>query len=428
MSLMNSDRLRQRLGGREPPKTRYTVHKRSERAAPRLSIVLLDWSCRESLHALDWLQKQSVPRESYELLWIDLYDRVPPEALAEADAVITLGQRGLYHKHIGYNVGLLEARGDLVTVCDSDAVFPEDFVESILNSFEGPEVVSGRALAPGSSPGAARSTFPTAGRCPDAQPGASARPLRSQVLMHYEARTALQYPPRLDRADELKDPRWKWRELHPNAGACMTVRREDAIRFGGFDEHRSFRGYLCGPYDLGWRLVNAGLPEVWHDPSVILWHFAHPDPVGSSGVLPSLRTRLETIAPHVDLHALTAVEHFSTGQVLPRQENSEIHALRLAARQIGTAYEANYATLPLRQPLSRWQRFRLTAEMAGAVLMAWGLETIGQVGRRLLGGELWERVKNRLPAARAGRSVTNDSANDRAAIKASGARYCPGAA
>ena len=43
----------------------------------------------------------------------------------------------------------------------------------------------------------------------------------------------------------------------------MTVRKADAIRFGGFDEHADYRGYLCGPYELGWRLVNAGLPEVY---------------------------------------------------------------------------------------------------------------------------------------------------------------------
>ena len=88
-----------------------------------------------TLLSLDWLNKQDVPREDYEIIWVELYDRVVPDALEYADAVITCGQRGRYHKHIGYNIGLLEARGDVVTVCDSDAVFPPDFISSIETAF-----------------------------------------------------------------------------------------------------------------------------------------------------------------------------------------------------------------------------------------------------------------------------------------------------
>jgi len=385
MSLMNHERVRRMLSrtARNAAVTPYRVHKQCVSPpegssggpphAPRLSIILLDWSCRDSLHALHWLNQQDVPRDSYELIWIDLYDRVPAEALEQADTVVTLHQRGLYHKHVGYNVGLLLARGELVTICDSDAVFPHDFVSSIFNSFD-----------------------PPAG-C--AEPRSDCR---SQVLMHHELRTSLTYPESLCTADELNDrARWKWRDLHPNVGACLTVRRDDALRFGGFDEHKSYRGYLCGPYDLGWRLVNAGLPEIWHDPSVILWHFAHPDPVGSSGVIPSLRTRLETLsAPHVDLHALRAVESFSLGRLLPLRENPEIHALRLARRRIGTDYETRYASLPLTAEFSGWQRLRLRLQTAATIVTAACLETIGHLGRRCVGGSNWTRLKKLAGATR----------------------------
>jgi len=134
----------------------------------------------------------------------------------------------------------------------------------------------------------------------------------------------------------------------------MSVLKEDAFRFGGFDECPSYRGYLCGPYDLGWRLCNAGIPEIWHDLSTVLWHFAHPDPVGVNGCIPSLSRLLESRYPHVDLHALTAVEHFSTGRILPNRENPEIHTQRMARRRIGTEFESKYANLTGPRGFCRW--------------------------------------------------------------------------
>ena len=40
----------------------------------KLSIILLDWSVREYFQALHFLRKQSVPRDQYELIWVELYD------------------------------------------------------------------------------------------------------------------------------------------------------------------------------------------------------------------------------------------------------------------------------------------------------------------------------------------------------------------
>src|SRR2546421_12853432 len=116
-----------------------TVHKGAARAgSPLVSIILLDWNCRERFQALEWLPTQNIPRDQYELIWLELSDRVVPEALQNADVVITCNQKkGAYHKHKGYNAGLLEARGEIITVCDSDAVFPPNFVKSIIDSFRG---------------------------------------------------------------------------------------------------------------------------------------------------------------------------------------------------------------------------------------------------------------------------------------------------
>jgi GT2 family glycosyltransferase len=322
----NMQLVRSLIGSRstEAEPTHYQVHKAPESSAdgknPKVSIILLDWDCRESLHSLDWLLRQNVSKDDYEVIWIDLYDRVVPEAIEKADVVVTLEQKGMYHKHIGYNVGTLLARGDIITVCDSDAVFPEDFIQSILTSFTEPDRDE----------------------------------LKPLVLMHHELRTSFTYPDDLTDAEELKDERiWKWWPLHPNAGACMSVRKDDALRFGGFDESPSYRGYLCGPYDLGWRLVNAGIPEVWHDTETVLWHFAHPDPIGSNGLIPSVTRLFENRFAHVDLHAITAVEHFSTGGVMPLVENPTIHRMRMDSRVIGSRFERKYAELNLPRGFSR---------------------------------------------------------------------------
>ena len=193
------------------------VHKRRPSDKPvKVSIILLDWSCRERFHALDWLNRQDVARDQYELIWVELHERVVPTVMEKADVVIACGQDGLYHKHRGYNIGLLHTKGKVITVCDSDAVFPENFIASIIDSFN---------LTQTDTP-------------------------ESKVLMHYQWRTPALYPDGISRIDELM--RFQWSDLWPNVGACMSVSKFDAIRFGGFDEHKSFRGYLCGPYDLGW--------------------------------------------------------------------------------------------------------------------------------------------------------------------------------
>ncbi|SRR6266516_2756239 len=51
----------------------------------------------------------------------------------------TLSSRGnqtrSYHKHKGYKADLLESRGQIITVCDRDAIFPPNFIESTIKSF-----------------------------------------------------------------------------------------------------------------------------------------------------------------------------------------------------------------------------------------------------------------------------------------------------
>ena len=105
------------------------VHKANSRSSdPLVSLVLLDWECRERFHSLDWLNRQDAPRDQYEIIWVELFNRVVPAAMELADVVITCRQKGLYHKHHGYNIGLLQARGAITVICDSDAIYPPGFI------------------------------------------------------------------------------------------------------------------------------------------------------------------------------------------------------------------------------------------------------------------------------------------------------------
>src|SRR5262249_33204281 len=118
------------------------------RKRPRVSVILIDWGVRESFHSIHYLNTQTADREDYELVWVEFYDR-QPHALHEMAsrragrgpaldkwAVLGYPDHYCFHKHRMYNVGILLAGGDICVICDSDAVFPPDFIEKIIRAFE----------------------------------------------------------------------------------------------------------------------------------------------------------------------------------------------------------------------------------------------------------------------------------------------------
>lgn len=276
----------------------------------RLSFILIDWKVRESFHALEFLSRQSVPRDEYEVIWVEHYDH-RPEPLADAhrrgliDQWIVLGRDDMYFKHRMYNEGLLAARGELVTVCDSDACYSPNFVRSVLDAFAGAgdgglvlyheEVRSDyRGFHP----------FPAGTSWEDV--------MSAPGLMNWDARVGR------PRGLTIKhDP------LHTlNYGACCTVKRSDAIESGGYDEHPQYHGFFCGPYELGFRLVNRGHRELWHPDEWLLhtWH-------------PWVRPEVDVLGHHDGRNVSSlALEALRTGRVLPYHENERVLALRLEGR------------------------------------------------------------------------------------------------
>lgn len=282
-----------------------TAFKSNVKKAPKVSFVLLDWKCRESFHSLDYLSDQNVPRDNYEIIWIEYYNNKSTEidkkiadykkknrpSPVDLWLIMNMPDDIYYHKHLMYNIGIAKSRGDIVIICDSDAMFTKSFVRTVIETFD---------------------------RTPE-------------IALHFdEVRNSKQdfYPFNHPPFELLTgDGAINWRDgkttglwdtedpLHSlNYGACLCAKRSDLIAIGGADEHMDYLGHVCGPYELTFRLVNKGLKEVWHD-SEFLYHTWHP---GSDG-------DFNYIGPTDGRHmSSTALDVRETGRIMPLAENPVI--------------------------------------------------------------------------------------------------------
>ncbi|KKL86762.1 hypothetical protein LCGC14_1941490 [marine sediment metagenome] len=304
-----------------------------------LSIVLTDWSCRESFHVLDYLANQSWPREKYEVLWVEYYDARPAgiqRRMAQArmaggappvDAhlLLEVPRNVHYHKHLMYNAGLLLARGRIVCICDSDAIVRPTFVESIVRAFE--ETGGNIVLHLDQVRNTSRRFYPFN------------RPSMEQVIGPGCINWINGRPAGLSDTRDTLHVR--------NYGACMAARREDLIAIGGADEHIDYLGHICGPYEMTFRLVHAGRSEQWHQ-GEWLYHVWHPGQAGQG----------ERLGPHDGRHVSTAaLEARASGRTRPLEEDPAIACLR--SGQVDRPVEELLAMSLDPDRLSRWRKERL---------------------------------------------------------------------
>ncbi len=282
---------------------------RSNLKRPKISVIVLDWGVRESFHSLDYLANQTVSRSEYEVIWIEFYNHVPSSLARKVEEVEAAGRSLIdqwivleadpeiyFHKHYAYNVGIALAAGDICIICDSDAMFPENFIGRVQAAFdEMPDVV----VHVDEVRNVNRQFYPFN------------FPSRQEVLS--DSKTINWNGVRTQGLNNSKDM------LHEaNYGACMAARRTDLIAIGGADEHHDYLGYICGPYEMTFRLVNIGRKEMWLD-DIVLIHTWHPSEGGGGNLG----------GPHdgrgVSLRALEARE---SGRSSVLQENRAIAALR----------------------------------------------------------------------------------------------------
>ena len=277
--------------------------------SPKISLILLDWDCRESFHILEYLKNQTIPRDEYEIIWIEYYSRVPDAQKKLLDQslensgypaidqwiVMEMPESTYYHKHLMYNVGIALSQGDIILIGDSDAIVNSSLLESVVQAFEKDKNIvlhmdQFRNVRHGFYP----FNFPTIDEilgegCINIKNGKTTGVLNFVDPIHTR-----------------------------NYGACMCAFKEDIIAIGGADEHIDYLGHICGPYDLTFRLRNIDKNEIWHNEE-FLYHVWHPGQAGEGNYL----------GPHDGKHmSSTALDVLSTGRVMPLVENPVIKAIR----------------------------------------------------------------------------------------------------
>lgn len=302
--------------------------KQSRRSRPRVSLILLDWSVRESFHLLHYLARQDVPRDDFEVLAIEYYSRVSGAIRKFEDQVdswllLEMPEDCYYHKHLMYNAGIVLARGDICVICDSDAMVKPGFIRTIAGAFEKePNLV----LHLDQFRNNRRDFYPF--NYPDFEEVTG-----TGCINNAGGTTA----GLIDRRDPIHTR---------NYGACMCARRADLIVIGGADEHIDFVGHICGPYDMTFRLVNDGKQEIWH-PTEFLYHTWHPGQAGVDNYL----------GPHDGRHvSTTSLAALGSRRVRPLLENPAIRRLR---EHPDTPVDALPPDLIRPEGPGAWQRSRL---------------------------------------------------------------------
>lgn len=274
--------------------------KTSQRQNPRVSLVLLDWSVRESFHLLDYLRRQTRARDDFEVVIVEYYDRVS-EALAPFEdqvdvwALLEMPKDCYYHKHLMYNVGIALAKGDVVMIGDSDAMVRESFIDTIVKRFDADPRM---AYHMDQFRNVRRDFYPF--NYPSFE-----EVLGEGCINNVGGKTT--------GILEEEDP------LHVrNFGACMCAKRADLLAIGGADEDMSYLGHVCGPYDLSFRLMHFSRRLVW-ETEEYMYHTWHP---GSDGVD-------NYSGPHDGRNvSTTALRALTLGRVKPLVENQAIRHLR----------------------------------------------------------------------------------------------------
>ncbi|HEY4138783.1 MAG TPA: hypothetical protein VGN65_10040, partial [Casimicrobiaceae bacterium] len=285
--------------------------KRKPRMRARVSFILLDWSVRESPHIIHYLRDQTVDPDEIEVIYLEFYDRAFEGLRAYDDrvdiwAALEMPRDVYYNKHLMYNAGIVLASGDIVVVCDLDALVRPGFVERIIRGFD----------------------------------------RDSNIVLHLDQFRSMRrdfYPFNFPSVDQVMGEgcinnaggittglRDVEDALHTrNYGACFCAKREDVIAIGGADMHLDYLGHVCGPYDMTFRLRNLGRRIVWADDE-FLYHTWHPGTDGDANYL----------GPHDGRNlSTTSMEFLATGEVQPLAENPAIRVLRTHAGDETAALE-----------------------------------------------------------------------------------------
>ena len=209
---------------------------------PRISLIGYDASFREKFFQINSLIDQTLDKDKFEYIFVENFNEVNPKLgnkLEETSLnykLITLNRGSSYHLSKCLNAGVRNAGGDIVVSTDADTYYEPSVLKETLEAHKNNDdkvMYIYRYDEP--RPPVIRGTGVTLKKC------------KSRC--------------------ELKNKN--------NFGGFMSVKKENYIKAGGYEEHPIFSGYDCaGGADLCARFGNMGLDCYWKD-GVKIYHPYH---------------------------------------------------------------------------------------------------------------------------------------------------------
>lgn len=283
------------------------ILKKSTIVKPKLSILVQDWGVRESFHFFDYLKKQNISKNEFEIVFVDFYNELNPKIKNYFDFIDTaillnFSKDFHYHKHLMFNAGLLFSNGKIFCICDSDAIVDENFCNYIINFHHN-------------------------------------NPRSYLHIDQFRNENRDYYPFNFPNYDELIKNSYNYKDgkttgilddndpAHQrNAGACGSAHREDLIKNYGADESIDYLGHICGNDDMSKRFANNGGRFVWAKDYFIA-HAWHP----GTGSQKDLKKKSEEYwGPHDDCGTSMLIRQIQlTGRTKPIVINKAIKQLKL---------------------------------------------------------------------------------------------------
>ncbi len=211
-----------------------------QKATPRVSVIMIDGSFREKFHSLDFFNNQTLPRDAYEIIWVEFYNRINPVLKQKTHSftnnrIITLKKQGEYHSSYCFNAGINESSGEIVVIVDADVVVDNSFLEKIIEE---------HAIC------------------------------ENLVLYCYRYDEPQEAHVQEMDLDYLKNVCILTNPV--NYGGCVSVRKKNILAVNGYEQHPIFSsGFHANGADLYTRFKNAGMHIKWH-PTANLYHPWHP--------------------------------------------------------------------------------------------------------------------------------------------------------
>jgi len=206
---------------------------------PKISVVMVDGAFRDRYDSIDFMARQNMPAEDFELIWVEFYNRISPDLQRRIDTrpgfkAIALKRTGTYHSSFCFNRGITEAKGELVVIPDADVIAEPGFLSTVWQDHQQSDELA----------------------CYYHRYNEPKDKHAETICLDH-----------LRRVCELTNP--------SNHGACLSVRREWLTRINGYEQSPIFAsGFHANDKDIYARLCSLGLMVRWN-PTVKLLHPWH---------------------------------------------------------------------------------------------------------------------------------------------------------